>query len=52
MVRSKAFVLKEKLKQLRDRMRWWNKNMFGKIELKIEEVVIDLNRVDNSITQS
>lgn len=32
-----ARVLKEKLKLLRDNLRWWNKNVFGWIDLKIKE---------------
>ncbi|XP_058771389.1 uncharacterized protein LOC131644810 [Vicia villosa] len=48
---SKAFVLKEKMKKLRERMRWWNTNVFGKIDLKIEEDVEALNATEDRMTQ-
>ncbi|KAI5438061.1 hypothetical protein KIW84_023976 [Lathyrus oleraceus] len=38
-----AHVLKEKFKLLRERLRWWNKNVFGWVDLKIEERVNTLN---------
>lgn len=38
-----SHVLKEKFKLLRERLRWWNKNVFGWVDLKIEERVNTLN---------
>lgn len=45
-------MLKEKLKLLRARLRWWNKFMFEQIELKVKEDVLELNRIDNIAAQS
>ncbi|XP_058776769.1 uncharacterized protein LOC131651118 [Vicia villosa] len=41
------FVLKEKLRLLKDRLRWWNMNVFGKFDLEVEEGVRDLNALDD-----
>ncbi|XP_058746200.1 uncharacterized protein LOC131619076 [Vicia villosa] len=37
------FILKEKLQILKGRLRWWNTNVFGNIDLEIEEEVRDMN---------
>ncbi|XP_058784579.1 uncharacterized protein LOC131659399 [Vicia villosa] len=37
------FVLKEKLRILKERLRWWNKYVFGKINLEVEENVKAIN---------
>lgn len=37
------FVLKEKLRLLKDKLRRWNKEVFGKIDLETEEGVRDMN---------
>ncbi|XP_058740908.1 uncharacterized protein LOC131613239 [Vicia villosa] len=44
---SRAFVLKEKLRRIRDKLRWWNKNIFGWVELKIEEEVDEIDRIED-----
>ncbi|XP_058774615.1 uncharacterized protein LOC131648899 [Vicia villosa] len=41
------FVLKEKFRLLKDRLRWWAKNIFGKIDLEIEDGVRVLNDSDD-----
>ncbi|XP_058746998.1 uncharacterized protein LOC131619984 [Vicia villosa] len=41
------FVLKEKLRVLKEKLKWWNKNMFGKINLEVEENVRDINYGDD-----
>ncbi|XP_058775200.1 uncharacterized protein LOC131649456 [Vicia villosa] len=41
------FVLKEKFRILKGRLKWWNEEVFGKIDLEIEEEVTDLNRWDS-----
>ncbi|CAK8537008.1 unnamed protein product [Lathyrus sativus] len=40
------FVLKEKLKIFKDRLKWWNRVVFGKIDLEVEETVGDINAGD------
>ncbi|CAK8566094.1 unnamed protein product [Lathyrus sativus] len=40
------FVLKEKLKIFKDRLKWWNREVFGKIDLEVEERVGDINAGD------
>ncbi|XP_058741724.1 uncharacterized protein LOC131614112 [Vicia villosa] len=42
------FVLKEKLRLIKDKLRWWNLNVFGKFELAVEEGVNILNAADDS----
>ncbi|XP_058775485.1 uncharacterized protein LOC131649744 [Vicia villosa] len=37
------FVLKEKLRLLKDRLRWWNREVFGRIDLEVEEEVVNIN---------
>ncbi|XP_058759393.1 uncharacterized protein LOC131632672 [Vicia villosa] len=41
------FVLKEKLRLLKIKLRWWNYNVFGKINLEVEEGVKEINALDN-----
>ncbi|XP_058747173.1 uncharacterized protein LOC131620182 [Vicia villosa] len=41
------FVLKEKFRLIKERLRWWEKNVFGKIDLEIEENVKVLNEWDD-----
>lgn len=48
---SKAFFLKEKFKLLRDRLRWWNSNIFGWVDLKIEEDVEAMNKAEEYMLQ-
>ncbi|XP_058767480.1 uncharacterized protein LOC131641192 [Vicia villosa] len=37
------FVLKEKLRLLKVKLNWWNKEVFGRINLEVEEGVRDIN---------
>ncbi|XP_058757308.1 uncharacterized protein LOC131630545 [Vicia villosa] len=41
------FVLKEKLRLLKSKLRWWNTNVFGKIDMELEEGVKEINVIDN-----
>lgn len=41
-----AFVLKEKIKKLKDDLREWNRTEFGPIERRIEELRNELQRLD------
>ncbi|XP_058752758.1 uncharacterized protein LOC131625938 [Vicia villosa] len=43
------FILKEKLRLLKDKLRRWNKEVFGKIELDMEDGVRDLNIADERL---
>ncbi|XP_058775266.1 uncharacterized protein LOC131649524 [Vicia villosa] len=43
------FVLKEKLRLLKDKLKKWNKEVFGKIDLDIEEGVQDINLADERL---
>ncbi|XP_058759955.1 uncharacterized protein LOC131633261 [Vicia villosa] len=49
---SSAFVLKEKLKLLRNRLRWWHKHVFGWLDLKDEEEVDELNGLEEEAVDS
>lgn len=40
------FVLKEKLRLLKERLCWWNINVLGRIDLEIEESILNLNEAD------
>ncbi|XP_058784819.1 uncharacterized protein LOC131659676 [Vicia villosa] len=46
------FVLKEKLSQIKERLKWWNKTVFGRIELEAEDIVRDLNYGDSRLEDS
>lgn len=41
-----SYVVKEKFKLLRDRLCWWDKMVFGWVDLKIKEGVETLNEVE------
>ncbi|PNX71762.1 cysteine-rich receptor-like protein kinase, partial [Trifolium pratense] len=43
---KKAFVLKEKLKLLKESLKVWNKEVFGLIDLNIDKTVKELNEVE------
>lgn len=43
---TKAFIVKEKFKMLKDKLRGWNKEVFGIMDLNIETVVKVLNDLD------
>lgn len=46
---NKAYVVKEKLKLIKAKLRGWNKELFGVLDLNIENVVKDLNVLDNTL---
>ncbi|GAU45706.1 hypothetical protein TSUD_86820 [Trifolium subterraneum] len=49
---KKAFIIKEKLKRLKEALKVWNREVFGIIELKIDMTVKELNggyRLNNNI---
>lgn len=46
MERRSDFVIKEKMKLLKDSLKRWNKNVFGWNDLKIREGVKGINVVD------
>ncbi|CAJ2644149.1 unnamed protein product [Trifolium pratense] len=43
---KKAFVLKEKLKSLKEALKGWNKEVFGVLDMNIESTVKELNEVE------
>lgn len=43
-------VIKEKFKNLKDRLRRWNKETFGWIDLKVDEGVKVINKEDNILS--
>lgn len=43
---TQDFTIKEKFRMLRDKLRWWNNEMFRWIDMKIETSVNDLNHTD------
>ncbi|XP_058776931.1 uncharacterized protein LOC131651277 [Vicia villosa] len=49
---TSAFVLKEKIKRLRERLCWWNLNVFGWLDLRIEEDVEELNKLEEELVVS
>lgn len=40
-------VLKEKMRLLKQRIRWWNTNVFGIVDMELEEGVKELNALDD-----
>lgn len=45
----KTYVLKEKLKLLREKLREWNKTVFGYMDLNIDTVVKEINVLDDVV---
>ncbi|XP_058783264.1 uncharacterized protein LOC131657935 [Vicia villosa] len=45
------FVLKEKLRLLKDKLKWWNKEVFGRIELEMEDGVQEMNLADEMLME-
>lgn len=43
---KKSYVIKEKFKRLKDSLKWWNVNVFGWIDLKVERDVVVLNDLE------
>ncbi|PNX82625.1 cysteine-rich receptor-like protein kinase [Trifolium pratense] len=43
---KKTFVLKEKFKMLRERLKVWNKDVFGFLDLNIEKTVKEINDIE------
>ncbi|XP_058783382.1 uncharacterized protein LOC131658063 [Vicia villosa] len=43
------YVLKEKLRLLKDKLRSWNKDVFGRIELEMEDRACKLNLADDKL---
>ncbi|XP_058721864.1 uncharacterized protein LOC131593391 [Vicia villosa] len=41
------FILKEKFRIIKDKLRWWNITVFGKFDLEVEEGVRELNEADD-----
>ncbi|XP_058741999.1 uncharacterized protein LOC131614433 [Vicia villosa] len=41
------FVLKEKFRIIKERLKWWNITVFGKFDLEVEEGVRELNEADD-----
>lgn len=50
-VGKKAFVIKEKLKFLRDKLKRWNKEVFGWLDLNIETTDDDLNALNGLVSE-
>jgi hypothetical protein len=46
---SSAFILKEKLKRLKEALRRWNREVFGIVELNIEKTVQELNDMEDQM---
>lgn len=47
----KGYMLKEKKKLLKEKLKWWNKEVFGIIDLKIDKIVEDINALDNIVAE-
>lgn len=43
------FVLKEKLRLLKDKLKVWNREIFGKFDLEVEEGVRDFNMANRRL---
>ncbi|GAU33402.1 hypothetical protein TSUD_20950 [Trifolium subterraneum] len=46
---KKAFVIKEKLKRLKEELRGWNREVFSILDLNIEKTVKELNEVEGLV---
>lgn len=43
---KRAFVIKDKLKMMKVKLRWWNTEVFGWVDLHLEKAVSDLNLIE------
>lgn len=43
------YTLKEKLKSLKERLRWWNNTIFGWIDLQVENNTEELNKMETDL---
>jgi hypothetical protein len=46
---KKAFVIKEKLKRLKEALRTWNREVFGVLDLDIDKTVKEMNEIEEQI---
>jgi len=46
---KKAYVIKEKMKLLKEKLRVWNKEVFGWVDLSIDNTVKGLNELDSMV---
>ncbi|XP_058776659.1 uncharacterized protein LOC131650978 [Vicia villosa] len=46
------YVLKEKLNRIKERLKGWNKTVFGRIDLEVEDSVRDINGGDSRLEDS
>ncbi|GAU47952.1 hypothetical protein TSUD_06860 [Trifolium subterraneum] len=46
---KKAYVLKEKFRLLKERLRKWNKEVYGYLDLNIEKTVNEINDIENML---
>lgn len=47
-----AFVVKEKLKELKQQLKVWNKEVFGNLNTKRNELVLELNALDKKAEEA
>ncbi|KAK2435690.1 hypothetical protein QL285_020733 [Trifolium repens] len=48
---KKAFILKEKLKKLKESLKVWNREVFGLMDLNINKTVKELNEVEDALAE-
>lgn len=48
---NKGYILKEKLKNLKSKLRTWNREVFGSMDLHIDGLVSDLNAIDKTLSE-
>ncbi|GAU30605.1 hypothetical protein TSUD_62250 [Trifolium subterraneum] len=46
---KKAFIVKEKMKKLKEALKAWNREIFGLMDLNIEKTVKDMNEVEEML---
>lgn len=46
---KKYYVIKEKFRLLKERLKWWNNNVFGWVDLKIDDGVDSLNDLEKEM---
>ncbi|XP_058776653.1 uncharacterized protein LOC131650973 [Vicia villosa] len=46
---KKYFVIREKFRMLKEKLIWWNKHVFGWIDLKIDDGVEELNELETDL---
>lgn len=44
-----AYIVKDKFRLLKEKSKKWNKDFFGRLDLNVESLIMDLNSLDQAL---